>query len=155
MLTHLRHGLTGLLVLLPLGLVAAPEGLVVQDAWIREAPPNAIAMAGYATIENHGDAKRSLIGAGSSAFRMVELHRSIREDGVAKMVPQDSMPIPAGGALALKPGDYHLMMMHPTQPLHAGDTVEITLKFDDGTQQQVAFEVRKDSGETHEHHHHR
>ncbi len=156
MRTDLRSWLAGLLVLVPLALMAAAQGdpLVVQDAWIREAPPNAMALAGYLSIENRGKTDRALVAVHSPAFTRVELHRSIQEGGVAKMVPQDSMPIPAGGRLVLRPGDYHLMMMHPTRPLQAGDTVEATLQFDDGATQEVSFQVRRGHGEMHEHHHH-
>lgn len=156
MLRDFRSWCTTLLLLVPLALMgAAGSGpLVVHEAWIREAPPNAMALAGYLSIENQGAHERALVAVRSPAFGRVELHRSIQEGGVAKMVPQDSMPIPAGGTLVLRPGDYHLMMMHPTHRLHAGDTVEATLRFDDGSTLEAAFEVRSGRGGMHEHHHH-
>lgn len=145
-----------LVALLPLALGADPEAkvLVVHDAWIREAPPKAMALAGYAVIENTGQETRSLVGAVSPDFEWLELHRSVHESGVAKMVPQDSMPLPAQGRLTLKPGDYHLMMMKPARQLQVGDMVEVTLEFDNGTRETVDFSVRKGQGGHHEHHHH-
>jgi copper(I)-binding protein len=78
------------------------------------------------------------------------------QDGMARMVAQDSMPIPAGGELSLEPGGYHLMLMRPKAALAAGDEVAVTLKFDDGSSLEVSMPVRKGmgDGEMHHHHHH-
>jgi hypothetical protein len=75
------------------------------------------------------------------------------EDGMARMLPQESMPIPAGGELVLKPGDYHLMLMRPKSALKAGDEVELSLGFDDGSTMAVTLPVRKASGADHDHMH--
>lgn len=131
-----------------------PSMLHASEAWIREGPPNAMALAGYLIIENKGAKDRQLIGVSSTSFDHVELHRSQLEDGVAKMIPQDSMPVPAGGRLELKPGDYHLMMMQPEQALKAGDGVEAVLRFDDGEEIPAHFSVKKVKGGGHDHHHH-
>lgn len=128
--------------------------LHTSDAWIREGPPNAMALAGYLVIENKGTEDRKLVGASSPAFGHVELHRSQLVDGVAKMIPQDNMPVPAGGRLELKPGDYHLMMMQPKKALKAGDGVEAVLRFDDGEEITAEFLVKKATGGGHGHHHH-
>lgn len=99
-----------------------------EDAWIREAPPNASMLAGYVTITNNSDQERILTSAKSKQFKMVEIHKTIVEDGVAKMRRQDDLAIPAGGSLVLEPGSYHLMLMHPTEQLKANDQVTVTVK---------------------------
>jgi copper(I)-binding protein len=131
-----------------------PSTLHASEAWIREGPPNSPALAGYLVIENTGSKDRRLLGVSSPAFGHVELHRSQLEGGVAKMVPQDSMPVPAGGRLELKPGDYHLMMMQPGQALKAGDRVEVVLRFDNGDEITTSFLVKKAQGSNDDHHHH-
>ena len=132
----------------------AAEGLTVDGAWVREAPPGAMALAAYLTIRNSSSADRKLMSAQGEGFGAIELHRSIIEDDMARMVPQESMPIPAGGELVLKPGDYHLMLMRPKTPLKAGDVVELRLSFDDASTLDVTLPVRKASGGDHEMHHH-
>lgn len=132
----------------------APQGLTIDEAWIREGPPNAMALAGYIVIENQGSTARHLVGAASPAFGRIELHRSVHEGGVAKMVPQETMPIPAKGKLELKPGDYHLMMLKPARPLRAGDQVLVTLNLDNEEQASVTFRVKKATGDGHAHHYH-
>ncbi len=128
--------------------------LSVHNAWIREAPPNAKALAGYMVVKNRGSEKRRLIAVASPAFKSIELHRTDITEGMAKMVPQDHMPIPAAGSLELKPGDYHLMLLHPAKPFSAGDEVPMKLEFDNGDTLSVTMRVRKALGEHHHHHDH-
>lgn len=133
--------LLGLAAGLPVAMAAEP--LTVEDAWIREAPPGAPMLAGYLTLSNHSDEPRALVRADSPAFGMVELHRTVLEDGMARMVPQKRIQIPAGGQTQLKPGDYHLMLMKPQKPLKAGDSAALTLYFEDGSELTVEAEVRR------------
>lgn len=120
--------------------------LMVKDRWIREAPPSAAALAGYMVIHNGGDSDRVLVGAESPLFGNVMLHRTVMEEGMAKMIHQPSITIPAGGSLTFEPNGYHLMLMKPKKPLKAGDQVEITLKFKDGTTLPLSYEVRSGAG---------
>ena len=41
------------------------------------------------------------------------LHQSKEENGVEKMLPVKSVPVPAHGTLSFAPGGYHLMCMQP------------------------------------------
>ncbi len=133
---------------------ASSPTLHISGAWIREGPPNAMALAGYIIIHNKGSKDRQLLAVSSPSFGHIELHRTRLVDGVAKMIPQDSMPVPAGSSLELKPGDYHLMMMQPGQALKAGDKVEAVLQFDNEEKISATFSVKKSKGGDHDHHHH-
>jgi copper(I)-binding protein len=125
---------------------AAQSSLSVRDAWIREAPPVASTLAGYMVIENHGPEPRKLIAAESAAFKAIELHRTMFENGIARMTPQDSVSIPAGGQVALEPGGYHLMLIGSAEPLRAGDEVTVLLTFDEGERTTVTLPVKKAAG---------
>jgi copper(I)-binding protein len=109
------------------------ESFSTEGAWVREGPPNAGALAGYVTITNHTDKDRTLVKAKSEQFNVVEIHRTIVVDGVAKMRRQKDLPIPAGDSLILEPGSYHLMLMTPKKVFKANDevTVTISLKLDE------------------------
>ncbi len=124
------------------GLAQADGHLMVDDAWVREAPPGALALAGYMTLHNHAEKERVLVGAQSPAFGSVMLHKTVIEGDMSKMVHQHMITIPAGGMISFEPNSYHLMMMKPKQPLKAGDKVVVTLSFKDGTTQEVTHEVR-------------
>lgn len=110
------------------------EAISTEGAWVREAPPNASMMAGYVTILNNSDQNRIITSAKSKQFSMVEIHKTIIEDGVSKMRRQNDLPIPAGGSIELKPGSYHLMLMGPKSALQANDEVTVTLGLKQGDQ---------------------
>ena len=118
---------------------AAP--LQVERAWIRDAPPGAPVMAGYATLRNASDAALELSGLHSPAFGKVELHEMREIEGVMRMRPLQPRLVP-GERLELAPGATHLMLMRPVAPLALGARVTIEFRFRDGTIQPVEFEVR-------------
>ena len=124
-----------------------PEELFsTEGAWVREPPPNAGALAGYVTIINNTEQDRVLTSAKSEQFNVVEIHRTIVENGVAKMRRQKDLPIPAGGSLVLEPGSYHLMLMTPKSKFKANDQVTVTLDLQAGAdtkQLDIIMPVKK------------
>ena len=122
--------------------------LRIEAPWIRQPPPGAMATGGFMVLKNPGKAAIEVVAARSDAAEWVELHRSIEERGVARMVEQKRLVIPAGGELRLEPGGYHLMMMRPSR-LVAGDRAHITLRYADGAEQTVHAPVRRKIGSGH------
>ena len=122
---------------------ADKEPIVIENAWIREAPPGANAMAGYMQISNSTSSNVILHSANSNSFNSIEFHRSVEENGIYKMVPQLHLHINATSTLELKPGDYHLMLFKPTTALKQGDTVEISLLFSNNTVIKTNVPVKK------------
>jgi copper(I)-binding protein len=116
--------------------------LRVTDAWIRAAPPGAMVLAGYMTVENSGPEDVKITAAESPQFGMIELHRSVIENDVARMRKQPYFLVPAGGKLVLAPNDRHLMMMMPNVPLRLGDDVTVVLTLDNGTSLKVNAPLR-------------
>lgn len=139
----MKRLLPALLLLFTARLAAAGDGLQVNDAWVREAPPGASMMAAYLEIDNPTDRNVALVGVDSPAFAHVMLHRTVEVDGVARMLHQDRIEVPAHGSVTLAPGGYHLMMPAPQTRLVVGDKVELVLHFDDDSRLQVTAEVRK------------
>lgn len=119
---------------------AAGMNLNIRDAWVRHVPGDR-PMAGYFVLDNQGDSDRRLIGASSDAFAMVQLHETVKKDGMSTMRSVDTVNVPAHGQVAFEPGGYHLMLMGAQKDLQVGDTISITLKFDDGGSQSVEFTV--------------
>jgi len=129
-------------------------GIVVKDAWVREAPPNVKMMAAYMTIENHTDAEAVLTSVQSSNFKKVEIHETVEKDGMASMVQRKQLNIPAEGNVKLAPRGKHLMLIDPTGALKAGDNVSFTLKFANGSTSVINAKVKKAMSEhQHEHEH--
>jgi copper(I)-binding protein len=117
--------------------------LLIEQAWVREAPPGAAMMAAYLTITNRGDRDVTLTGVESNAFEHVMLHKSETVDGIARMLHQDSIRVPAHASVRLEPGSYHMMMPAPRTRLSAGDQVDFILHFEDGSDVRVTAVVRK------------
>lgn len=132
----------------------AEQALQVEDAWVREGPPTASVLGGFMTLHNAGQQPVQITGLTSPGFESVEMHRSVNEDGVAKMVRQDRLTVPAGGDLVLAPGGYHLMLYGPKQPVRAGQRVQFLIRTEDGGEVAVQAEVRAGMGRAMDHHHH-
>lgn len=115
-----------------ISLAFASESLVVHNAWIRSAPPNAKVLAAYMMIMNHSDESIALTKVSGKLFRKVEIHRTEMHDGMMKMTPQNHLNIPARGSVTLDPGGYHLMLKDPATVPKKGDTVELELLFNNG-----------------------
>ena len=116
--------------------------LEVSDAWIKNLPPSVPVRAGYMTLHNNGQSTVVIRGARSAAFASVEIHRSVMQDGMMQMEPVESLEIPAGATLQLKPGGYHLMM-HIIEATRPGQEIELVLQFSDGSSQQLTMTVLK------------
>lgn len=122
------------------------ESIKVSDAWVRAVPPVSSVTAVYMVIENTGDADDKLISVGTSASKYSDIHTTtIDEDNVASMLKVDSLPIPSGEILELKPGGSHIMLRGLNRPVKAGDKIEIDLLFENSGPIRVEAEVREDS----------
>ncbi len=132
-----------LLSLFPNVASSADSAIVIRDAWIREAPPHATVLAGYMILENQSDKSQSLISVSATAFGRVMIHRTEQKDGMAHMVHQKQVTIPAKGKIIFAPGGYHMMLMEPKRSLQAGDQATVDLNFADQSKLSVIFEVRK------------
>lgn len=133
----------------------AAEVLVVRDAMIPEKPPAVTIMGAFMTIENPTSKAVQITKVTSPQFASAEMHQTIVQDNVAKMVKQTTLAIPAKGKLELKRGSYHLMLFNPKKPLKAGDTATIVFTLQGGATQQVTATVKPATlDDAHEHHHH-
>ncbi len=121
---------------------AGGSGLTVTDPWVRYTGPD-VAAGGFLTLTNGGDQDDALVSASSPAFGSIELHETVEgSDGMMAMQPVTSIPIPAGGTTKLEPGSYHMMLFDPTGAIEIGQTVDITLTFEQGGTKDITAEVK-------------
>jgi copper(I)-binding protein len=85
----------------------------------------------------------ALVGATSPAAAISEIHEMKMDGGVMKMRPVPAIEIRAKGEAVLRPGGLHVMMIDLKAPMKEGDSVPITLTFDDGSSKQVDARVVK------------
>lgn len=128
-------------LLTAMALPARACDLKVDSAWIREAPSNATALAGYAVLRNAGSKPVSVMSAQSAAFARVELHESLTENGMAKMRAIDKLEIAPGEQVEFAPGGKHFMLINPKPGLRSGDAVAVKIKDANGCEMTANFKV--------------
>lgn len=106
------------------------EGVQAEGYWMRTGMKDGNSAA-YMLLHNYSDQGAALIGASSDVAGAVEIHLSqMGADGTMQMIQQESVAIPAGGEIELKPGSYHVMFIGLTRDLAVGDEITLTLHFD-------------------------
>ena len=149
---HLKPAIFSLLLVLVSAATAEPV-LEVDSPWIRKAPPGSRVLAGYMTFFNHGATPITLVNVTSPDFESAEIHRTVIEDGVARMLPVERLAIPANGRIALEPGGRHLMLFNPARPLHAGDSATLIIHLADSAEIRLSVPVvHQDGVQNHPHH---
>ena len=86
----------------------------------------------YMRIANRGDAEVTILSAESAAAAQIEFHRSIIENGTARMEAADGLRIPAGATIELEPGGAHIMLMGLTEDLLPDNQIPLNLICDSG-----------------------
>lgn len=115
------------------------KGIAVTDVWAR--PGNAgDNSAVFFVVQNSTADDDTLLHAESDVAGAVELHRTIMEDDVMRMMPQESVAIPAQAEVVFKPGDYHVMLIGLRHDLSIGDSFPLTLHFEKAG--EIALTVR-------------
>jgi periplasmic copper chaperone A len=113
----------------------------IEKPWMRATPPGANLAAGYVTVRNKSASPERLVGASSPAAARVETHTHIKDGEILRMRETKALEISPKGKLELKPGGAHLMLIDLKQPLKAGDTVQVTLKFEKAGDIKTEFHV--------------
>ena len=110
----------------------AAEGIMVDDAYIRSSTAKSTSGAAFMVVMNHSGADDRLIGASSDVADKVELHSHTSDDnGVMRMGEiEGGVAIAADDMHAFKRGGDHLMFMGLTGALVEGETLEVTLEFE-------------------------
>jgi copper(I)-binding protein len=110
----------------------------VENAWLQAVPPVAEATAAYMRIRNLSQSPLKLISASSPIAAKIEPMITTRHQRngqeVMGMESVESLEIPAGGILELKPGGDHLMVMGLTSHPKEGERVKLTVRFAPGDQ---------------------
>lgn len=131
----------------------AGAAVLVDAPWIREAPPASTVLAAYMVLRNTGDTPRSVTHIDSPAFKDSQIHRTVMEDGMAKMLPVEELQLPVHGSVSLEPGGLHLMLFDPLRDMHEGDIVTLVIHYGNGESVTVQAPVVRKTGE-HDHTHH-
>jgi hypothetical protein len=116
--------------------------VTATGAWVRGTVPAQKTTGAFVTLESSDEAK--VVGVQSPASQSAEIHASEHRGGVMHMHAVDSLPLPAGKRVEMKPGGFHVMLVGLTRPLGAGDKVPLTFTIEDAKGQRTRIEVSAD-----------
>ncbi len=128
---------------------SSTEALTLKDPWSRVTAPGQTAGAVYLTIESKDGDTLTKASVPASIAGMAQLHETTHDSasggdsmgktgttdsggmggGMQGMKEVPSIAIPAGEAVVLKPGGYHIMLMELKAPIKDGQKFPVTLTF--------------------------
>lgn len=120
------------LALLSAPAVAQQSPITISDGYVVAMGASAKSGALYLTIRNESDRADRLLSVSTDASEDAEMHTSKMDDtGMMRMLAvPDGFEIPAQGSRSLERGGDHVMLFDLTRPLAEGDTVNVTLLFE-------------------------
>lgn len=129
--------------------------LTIENAWARTSAASQQMGAVYLTITSPVDDALVSASVDASVAAKAEIHETMSEmtgstmagdmGGSMMMHKVDEIALPAGEAVALKPGGYHVMLIDLAGPLTTGNTISVTLTMKSGSTTTVEAEVREDA----------
>jgi len=109
---------------------ALAQTVDVKNAWVRTAVQGQSATGAFMIITARENSR--LVGVTSPVAGVAEVHEMKMDGGVMKMrAVEGGLELPAGKAVELKPGGYHLMLMDLKAALPKDSTVPVTLLLKD------------------------
>ncbi|HNV85240.1 MAG TPA: copper chaperone PCu(A)C [Arenimonas sp.] len=118
---------------------------VIQQAWIRSAPPGAQSLAGYLILKNPCKTGIQVVDVESRDFGMPMIHRTVVENGISKMRDPGVLEVKPGASLKFEAGGLHIMLMQPLRALKEGDKAGVRLVLADGRRVFSEFPVLKEA----------
>jgi copper(I)-binding protein len=154
---HLTH-ISVLAASLFLSSHVVAQTVAITNSWVRATVQGQKATGAFMTVTSKENAK--LVTVSSPVAGIAEIHEMKMEKDVMKMAAlPNGLDLPAGKAVDLKPGGFHIMLMDLKLPLNKDVAVPLTLTFQDSSgkksQQvvQVPVSVQSPSGQGMNHQH--
>ncbi len=120
--------------------VSAQAQTTVKDPWVRGTVAGQKATGMFAQVTSASGGK--LVSATSPVAGVVEIHEMVMDGNVMKMRAVTGLELPAGKAVELKPGGYHVMLMDLKQDLKTGESVPVTLVIEGAGGKRESVEVK-------------
>ncbi len=116
---------------------------MVHEPYARAMPPGQPNSGAFMTFKNSDSGAHAVVSATSTVSKVVELHTHVHKNGMMMMRRIDKIDIPANGETVLKPGGLHIMFIGLKADMKVGQTVPVTLTFEDGSKKDIEMPVRK------------
>jgi copper(I)-binding protein len=140
------------------------DSVAVNDVWTRTTAPTATTGAVYMDLESADGDRLVSASVPADVAGRTEIHEVVdgesmdgesmdgeSMDGESSEMPEammgmreleDGLEIPAGEEVSLEPGGYHIMLLELEEPIAEGDTIPVTLMFENAGEVQVEAEAR-------------
>jgi copper(I)-binding protein len=126
---------------LSLGAFGAQAQTTVAEPWVRGTVAQQKASGLFARITSTQGG--TLVSVSSPVAGVVEIHEMSMAGNVMKMRALPAgLALPAGKAVELKPGGFHIMLMDLKQQLKDGDTVPVTLVIEGADKKRETLEIK-------------
>lgn len=112
----------------------------VKEPWVRGTVAQQKATGMFARITSAGGGR--LVSGSSPVAGVVEIHEMAMDNNVMKMRQIPGLALPAGKAVELKPGGYHVMLLDLKAQVKEGDVVPVTLVFEGKDGKRETVEVK-------------
>ena len=120
---------------------AQAQTVEVKNAWVRATVQGQKATGAFMQIT--APAASTLVSVSTPVAGVAEVHEMQMDGDVMRMRPlAKGLELPAGKAVQLKPGGYHLMLMDLKLPLQKDTTIPITLTLRDSKGVQSTQDLR-------------
>jgi copper(I)-binding protein len=117
--------------------------IVVEQAWARATTPSAKIGATYLVLKNTGSQPDRVLSMEAPVASHAVAHQTRQEGDVSRMSEADPLSIPPGGALKMKPGGMHIMLMELNSGLKVGQQFPLTITFEKAGTIEVPVKVGK------------
>jgi len=104
--------------------------LSIEQAWARATIPSAQTGAVYLTIRNGGAQPDRIVALEAPVAGHAMPHETKQDGDVLRMAETGPLSVPAGGALEMKPGGTHIMLMDLKGGLKPGQSFPLTVTFE-------------------------
>lgn len=119
----------------------------ISDAWARATVEGQSGTAAYVAIANKGTGDDRLVSVSATVPVTAALHETSTNGGVSSMrTLEGGLQVPAGGNVTLRPGAAHIMISGLTAPLHQGEALKLSLRFEYSGDKAVDFKVASAMG---------
>lgn len=126
--------------LLALSTTAALAQVEVKDPWVRATVQQQKTTGAFMQLSAKQDAR--LVEVRSPAAGVVEIHQMSMANHIMRMRAVPGLDLPAGKAVDLKPGGYHIMLVNLKQQIKDGDLVPVTLVVEGKDKKRQTIELQ-------------
>ncbi|MBT9550992.1 MAG: copper chaperone PCu(A)C [Hydrogenophaga sp.] len=118
----------------------SPASVEIKDPWVRATVAQQKATGAFMQLTAKADSK--LVEVKSPVAGVAEIHEMAMDKDVMKMRQVPGLALPAGKAVDLKPGGFHVMLLDLKAQVKVGDVVPFTLVFEGKDGQRESVEIK-------------